>query len=102
MNFDGARCNDGNSDVRGANPTNEQAIVCTFDSVKVYDIRGSYKGVDALGNAKEMSMELSPVEIRGLVDIRTQKNTSGQDIVTLDASSLKLLGNPRWVKISND
>ena len=48
MNFDGARCNDGNSDVRGSSPTNEQAIVCTFDSIKVYDIRGSYKGTDAL------------------------------------------------------
>ena len=44
-------------------------------------------------------MELAPVEIRGLVDIRTQKNTSGQAIVTLDASSLKLLGSPRWIKI---
>ena len=48
MNFDGARCNDGNSDVRGSSPTNEQAIVCTFDNIKVYDIRGSYKGTDAL------------------------------------------------------
>ncbi len=99
MNFDGARCNDGDSEVRGSNPTNEQAIVCTFDSVKVYDIRGFYRWTDALWNEKEVSMELSAVEIRWLVDIRTQKNTSGQDIMTLDASTLKLLGNPRWVKI---
>ena len=42
-------------------------------------------------------MELDTVEVRGLIDIREQKNNAGKDIVTLDASRLKLLGDPRWV-----
>jgi hypothetical protein len=42
-------------------------------------------------------MELDTVEVRGLIDIREQKNSAGKDIVTLDATRLKLLGDPRWV-----
>ncbi len=42
-------------------------------------------------------MELDTVEVRGLIDIREQKNSAGKDIVTLDSSRLKLLGDPRWV-----
>ena len=36
-------------------------------------------------------MELEAVEIRGLVDVREQQNSAGEDIVTLDASKLTLL-----------
>jgi uncharacterized protein YwlG (UPF0340 family) len=42
-------------------------------------------------------MDLDAVEVRGLIDIREQKNSSGKDIVTLDASRLKLLGESRFV-----
>lgn len=43
IDFDGAICNDGNSIVRGTNPLEEKGIICTFDSVKNYNITGSYK-----------------------------------------------------------
>lgn len=96
INFDGASCTDGKSIVTGSSPKEEKAIICTFDQVKNYNIRGSYFGTDASGNEKEIPMELETVEVRGLIDIREQKNSSGRDIVTLDASRLSLLGDPRW------
>lgn len=42
-------------------------------------------------------MDLDTVEVRGLIDVREQKNNAGKDIVTLDATRLKLLGDPRFV-----
>jgi hypothetical protein len=97
INFDGASCTDGRSIVTGTSPKEEKAIICTFDQVKNYNIRGSYFGTDASGAEKEIAMELDTVEVRGLIDIREQKNSANRDIVTLDASRLKLLGDPRWV-----
>lgn len=97
INFDGASCTDGKSIVTGTSPKEEKAIICTFDQVKNYNIRGSYFGTDASGAEKEIAMELDTVEVRGLIDIREQKNSANRDIVTLDASRLKLLGDPRWI-----
>ena len=42
INFDGAICNDGKGIITGTSPKEEKAIVCTFDQVKNYNIRGSY------------------------------------------------------------
>jgi hypothetical protein len=75
MNFDGAACGDGKSIITGASPGAEQGIVCTFDTAKVYNISGSYRVKDALGNEKSIPMDLKPVEVRGLVTLRKQKNT---------------------------
>jgi PKD repeat protein len=97
INFDGAACNDGKSIVTGSNPKEEKAIVCTFDQVRNYNIRGSYFGTDTSGVEKEVTMELDTVEVRGLLDIREQQNNAGREIITLDASRLKLLGDPRWI-----
>lgn len=42
-------------------------------------------------------MILPSIEIRGLIDIKSQPNNRGEKIITLDASKLKRLGLPRWV-----
>lgn len=97
INFDGAECGDGKSIISWTNPKEEQWIVCTFDKIKNYNIRGTYFGRDINWEVSEIPMELDAVEVRWLVDIREQKNTSGNDIVTLDASKLKILWDPRWV-----
>jgi PKD repeat protein len=97
INFDGAICGNWTSIVSGTSPREEQWIVCTFDKVKNYNIRGTYFGKNINGEVSEIPMELDAVEVRGLVDIREQKNTSGNDIVTLDASKLMILWDPRWV-----
>jgi PKD repeat protein len=96
INFDGANCNDGKSIVTGSSPKEEKAIVCTFDQVRNYNIRGTYYWKDSAWAEKEIPMELDTVEVRGLIDIREQKNSAWKDIITLDASRLKLLGDPYW------
>lgn len=48
INFDGANCNDGTSKAEGTNPQTEQSIVCTFDQIKPYNIRGAYTGKNNL------------------------------------------------------
>lgn len=42
-------------------------------------------------------MDLQAVEIRGLIDIKEDKNISGEDIITLDARKLALLGDVEWI-----
>jgi PKD domain len=97
INFDGAQCADGRSIVTGTGPKEEQWIVCVFDQIKEYNVRWTYFGKDTNGENIEIPMDLDAVEVRGLIDIREQKNSSGKDIVTLDASRLKLLGESRFV-----
>lgn len=43
------------------------------------------------GSGKEIPMELDTVEVRGLIDIREQKNHAGKDIVT-ELKSAQALG----------
>lgn len=97
INFDGAICNDGSSIVEWINPSQSEGIVCIFDTVRVYNIRGSYQWRDRLQKEIEVPMNLSPVDIRGLISIKQQKNRVNEDIITLDASSVKNLGSPRWI-----
>lgn len=102
MNFDGATCNNGKTSiVNWSDPEQEKSITCVFDTIRVYNVRGSYRGIDVSGNEKEIPMEISPVEIRWILDIKKQKNTSGNDIITFDATKLKLLGSPRWGEIGS-
>ncbi len=97
INFDGAICNDGSSVIDGSDPTIAKWIVCTFDSVRLYNIRGIYRGTDRLGNDGEIPMNINPVQIRGLLSIKRQKNRNNEDIITLDASGLKNLWDPYWI-----
>lgn len=46
-------------------------------------------------------MMINPVDITGLVKRTYSKNIQGKDIVTLDASGLKSIGNPRWKYIES-
>lgn len=97
INFDWANCIDGRSIISGTSPKSEQWIVCVFDQLKEYNVRGTYFGTDISGKSIEIPMDLETVEIRWLIDIREQKNNLWKDIVTLDANKLKLLWNPRFV-----
>lgn len=99
INFDGAICNDGKSVITGSDPKNEQSIVCTFDAIKPYNIRWVYQGKNSIGENTEIQINLSPVEIRGLVNIKKQKNAQWERIMTIDASQIRQswLGNPRWI-----
>ncbi len=97
INFDGAVCADGRSVVTGTNPKEEQWIICTFDQIKNYNVRGTYYGTDINSEEIEIPMDLQAVEIRGLIDIKEDKNISGEDIITLDARKLALLGDVEWI-----
>ncbi len=97
INFDDAICNDGTSLVGGSNPEEEKWIICTFDTIKSYNIRWTYTTKDRLWKTSEVPMNISPVEIRGLLDIRQEKNTSNNSIVVLDAKKLLRLWSPRWI-----
>lgn len=97
INFDGAICNDGSSIVEGIDPSQSEGIVCNFESVRVYNIRWIYFWKDRLQKDVEIPMNLSPVDIRWLIAIKNQKNRNNEDILTLDASNIRNLWNPRWV-----
>lgn len=97
INFDGARCANGRSIVTGKNPQTEQSIICTFDMVKPYNLTGVYNVKARDGTTKSIPIVLPSIEVTGLADIRTQENSRGKKIVTLDATGLKRLGNPRWI-----
>ncbi len=97
INFDGAICNDGTSVVGGSNPADEKWIICTFDTIKPYNIRGTYATKDRLGKTSEIPMNISPVEVRWILDIRKEKNTSNNPIVVLDAKKLLRFWSPRWI-----
>jgi hypothetical protein len=48
INFDGAKCSNDKTIMNGSDPTTEQGLICTFDQVRTYNIRGSYTGRDRL------------------------------------------------------
>ncbi|MBP9779182.1 hypothetical protein KBD33_00995 [Candidatus Gracilibacteria bacterium] len=96
IDFDGAICSDGTSVVKGFDPKNAKGIVCTFDTIKSYKIYGIYRGRDRSGKIEVVTMNISPIQIRGLLSIKKQKNRNNEDIITLDATDLVDLGNPRW------
>lgn len=96
IDFDGANCSNGASIITGNNPETEQNIICTFDEVKTYTIRGTYYWKDITWAVKDIPMEIDAVEIWWLLDIREQKNSFGKDIITLDATSLRLIWEPTW------
>ena len=52
-----------------------------------------------MGEPTEIQINISPVEIRGLVNIKKQKNAQGERIMTIDASQIRQsgLGTPRWL-----
>ncbi len=101
IDFNGARCNDGWSTVSWVDPINEVSIVCTFDTVKNYNISWVYTVTDVLWKTLSIPMEIPPIEIRWLVTITEQKNKDNRSIVTIDASKLRTLWNPRWEYESN-
>lgn len=97
IDFDGAICNDGSSLINGINPTEARGISCLFSAARVYNIKWIYHGTDRLWKNIDIPININPVEIRWVISIKKQKNRNNEDIVTLDASELKNLGNPRWV-----
>lgn len=97
IDFDGANCGDGKSVMSWKDPANEQSLVCTFDQIKPYNIRGVYRWKNRLGEPKEIAINIPAIEIRGMVDIRNQTNNRWERIITLDATKLKKLGTPSWI-----
>jgi len=97
INFDGASCNGNTSRIEGKNPLQEKNITCTFDQIKSYNIQWVYHvTARSTGEKAEITIPIPAVEIRWLVDIQLQKNKDGKNIVTLNAGSLKRIGNPKW------
>ncbi len=96
IDFDGAICSDGTSVAKWFDPKNAKWIVCTFDAIKQYKIYWIYRGRDRTGKVEAITMSISPIQIRWLLSIKKQKNRNNEDIITLDATDLVDLWNPRW------
>jgi hypothetical protein len=101
IDFNGARCNNDKSVITGSNPSNEQSLVCTFDTIKPYNISGIYRIKNSQGVTSEIPITIPSIEIAWLVNIKKQNNNRGETIITLDASSLKKFGSPEWVYENN-
>lgn len=97
INFDGAKCTNWKSVFNGSDPTSEQSIICTFDEIKPYNIHGTYTGRNNLGENETIDIQIPNIEIRWLVNIKTQKDVKNNNIITLDSSSLKSIGTPTWL-----
>ncbi len=102
IDSDGWACNDGGAVVTGTDAIGEKSIICTFSLVKAYKVSGSYTVVSRTGEEKKISMNIAPIEIRWLVNITRSKNIQGKDIITLNAESLKKIGNPRWIYLQSN
>ncbi len=102
IDSDGWVCNDGGAVVTGTDAIGEKSIICTFSLVKAYKVSGSYTVVSRTGEEKKISMNIAPIEIRWLVNITRSKNIQGKDIITLNAESLKKIGNPRWIYLQSN
>ncbi len=102
IDSDGWVCNDGGSVITGTDALGEKSIICSFDSVKSYKVTGSYTVISRTGEEKKVPMNISPIEIRWLVNITRSKNIQGKDIITLNAENLKKIGNPRWVYLQSN
>ncbi|PID83780.1 hypothetical protein CSB09_04415 [Candidatus Gracilibacteria bacterium] len=96
INFDGAKCNGDKSVLQGTNPTQDEGIICTFDEIRNYNIRGTYTVLTQLKEEREIEIEIEPIEIKGVLDIKKQKNTRGEDIITYDTTPIQNLGSPEW------
>ncbi len=96
IDFDGAICSDWTSVVKWFDPKNAKWIVCTFDTIKSYKIYWIYRWRDRSGKIEVVTMNISPIQIRWLLSIKKQKNRNNEDIITLDATDLVDLWNPRW------
>ena len=101
INFDGANCQNGDSTISGNNPLTEQSIICTFDRVGTYNVRGSYTFQTRAGEPGRIDIPLEQVEVRWLLDITRNTNKDGKNIVTIDASKIRNLGTPRWAYSTN-
>lgn len=99
IDSDGWVCNDGTSVVIGNNALEEKSIVCSFNQVKTYNVKGIYNTISQIGERQKQAipMRIDPIEIRGIVSIKQGVNIQGNKIITLDASGLKKLGTPRWI-----
>lgn len=97
INTDGGNCNNGSSIITGNNVLTESSIVCQFDTVKTYNITGNYTVMTRDGTTETITMNINPLEVRGLVKVTRWKNIQWGSIMTLDASGIKTLGNPRWM-----
>jgi hypothetical protein len=64
LDFDGAICTSGTSQVEGKNPANEEGIICTFDKAKVYNIKGFYQGGNRTKDISEIPMTLAPIKLQ--------------------------------------
>lgn len=97
IDFDGAKCINGKSTITGTNPTQDEGIICTFDEVRTYNIKGTYTTRDRLNQIQKIDIPISPIEIKWLVEISENKNSDGKQIQSINASSIKNLGTPRWI-----
>ncbi len=97
IDFDDAKCINNQSTIKGSNPINDQGIICTFDQIRTYNIRWNYTGKNTLGEVVTITIPLSTVEIKGLLDISTTINKDKKKVITFNASKVKNLGIPRWV-----
>lgn len=102
IDSDGGICNDGGPTVNGTDAIGEKSIICTFDLIKSYKVTGSYTVITRTGEEQKIPMNITPIEIRGLVNITRSKNIQGKNIITLNAESLKKIGNPRWVYLQSN
>ena len=85
INFDGAICSNNLSTMNGSDPTTEQGLICTFDQIRNYNIRGTYSGRDRLGELHTITIPLKTVEIKGLLDINSTVNKERRKVVTINA-----------------
>jgi PKD repeat protein len=97
IDFNGAICNGWDTKLEWQNPLQKTNITCTFDQIKLYNIKWIYHVTSRTTWEKtEVNIPIPAIEIRWLIGITKQKNKDGKDIITLDASSLKKIGNPKW------
>lgn len=101
IDTDGARCNNGKTSINGTRPDRDSGIICTFDEIKTYMVRGTYTGTDRMWKTQTISIPLEAVEIRWLLSIDRDTNRLWQNIITINASSIKNLWEPRWIFSTN-
>jgi PKD repeat protein len=97
INFDGAKCINDRSIINWSDPINEQWLICTFDQTRTYNIRWTYTGKDRLGETVVINIPLNTIEIKGLLDVSKNTNKNKKRVITINASKVKNLGEPRWV-----
>lgn len=102
MNFQGAQCNNGSSIINGNDATREQSIICTFNEIRPYNIRGTYTIQTRTGETETIDIPLPVIEIKGIMQTNTTQNREGKNVITLDASALQTLGTPRWTYLESN